>query len=144
MSIAIGMSVAVDTSTAIVMSTAVAMSISVAMFITVAMSMAVAMSISATKNIMLAFISLLCSCCLAYAYISISMFLYSYSGLCVARSAKSSLSSVPVYGDGHSVEEGAVFYAGSDPSTPLEQDSNAEIYEDLHNKLNWLTVRCIT
>ena len=138
MSIAIGMSVAVDTPTAIVMSTAVAMSISVAMF------MAVAMSISATKNIMLAFISLLCSCCLAYAYISISMFLYSYSGLCVARSAKSSLSSVPVYGDGHSVEEGAVFYAGSDPSTPLEQDSNAEIYEDLHNKLNWLTVRCIT
>ncbi|XP_067933205.1 protein unc-80 homolog [Watersipora subatra] len=45
--------------------------------------------------------------------------------------------SLPTCSDGHS-EEAAVFPMSGEPATTSEQESYAEIYDELHNKLNWL------
>jgi len=53
------------------------------------------------------------------------------------RSAKSSASSVPPCGD---ADDSSVFYNTADSAAVDDQRLYAELYDELHNKLNWLTV----
>lgn len=57
-----------------------------------------------------------------------------------ARSAKTSAASAPVFTDMSGAEEGNPFCPGNDPPAAADQEANAEIHDELHNKLNWLTV----
>lgn len=61
------------------------------------------------------------------------------------RGTKSSVNSLP-FSETHSMEETPVFYTPNNESTPVaeEQETSAEIYDELHNKLNWITVSWCT
>lgn len=60
------------------------------------------------------------------------------------RSPKSSGSSAIPPSVDTGVDETSVFFGLSDSLSPAEQETYSELYDELHNKLNWLTVRSST